>query len=82
MPNDFPNDQVEKLLSKVRVELAADGEMPQTADLLGFPSWIAEGQSVLGLQFADRAGTPKPLRQHVHDRGIDIIDALPQVSNA
>jgi hypothetical protein len=53
---------------------------PQTADLLGFPAGIARGQSVLRLQFADRAGTSEPLRQHVDDRGIDIIDAVPQVS--
>jgi hypothetical protein len=54
--------------------------MPQTAGLLGFPSGVARGQSVLGLQFADRVGTPEPLCQHVDDRGIDIIDAIPQVS--
>jgi hypothetical protein len=54
--------------------------MSQTADLLGFPSGIARGQSVLSLQFADRVGIPEPLRQHVDDRGVDIIDAVPQVS--
>jgi hypothetical protein len=35
---------------------------------------------MLCLQFADRLGTPEPLRQQVNDRGIDIIDAVPQVS--
>jgi len=35
---------------------------------------------VLGLQFAERVGTPEPLGQHVDDRGIDIIDVIPQVS--
>jgi hypothetical protein len=80
MPNDFTNDQGQELLGKVWVEFADSREMPQTAGLLGFPSGVARGQSVLGLQFADRVGTPEPLCQHVDDRGIDIIDAIPQVS--
>ena len=80
MPNDFPNDKGEELLGKVRVQLADSREMPQTADLLGFPSRLAGGQSVLGLQFADRLGAPEPLRQHVNDCGVDIVDAIPQVS--
>ena len=80
LPNDFSNDKGEELLGEVWVELAVSGEMPQTADLLVFFSWIARGQSVLGLQFADSAGTPEPLRQYVDDCGIDIIDAIPQVS--
>jgi hypothetical protein len=35
---------------------------------------------VLGLQFADRVGMPEPLRQHVDDCGIDVIDTVLQVS--
>src|ERR1700736_3808327 len=61
MANDFTNDKGEELLGKIWVELA-DSEMPQTVDLLGFSSGIARGQPVLGLQFADRLGTPEPLR--------------------
>ncbi len=80
MANDFTNDKGEELLGKIWVELADNREMPQTVDLLGFSSGIARGQPVLGLQFADRLGTPEPLRQQVNDRGIDIIDAVPQVS--
>jgi hypothetical protein len=80
MANDFTNDKGEELLGKIWVELADNREMPQTVDLLGFSCGIARGQPVLGLQFADRLGTPEPLRQQVNDRGIDIIDAVPQVS--
>jgi hypothetical protein len=80
MSNDFPNDKSQELLCKVWVELADHGKMPQTADLLGFPAGIARGQSVLGLQFSDRVGATEPLRQQVNDRGIDIIDAIPKVS--
>jgi hypothetical protein len=54
--------------------------MPQTADLLGFSSGVAIGQPMLRLQFADSVGTSEPLSQHVDDRGIDIIDAVAQVS--
>jgi hypothetical protein len=80
MSNDFTNDKGQELFGKVWVEFADRREMPQTADLLGFPARIARGQSVPGLQFADRVGTSEPLRQQVDDRGIDIIDAIPQVS--
>jgi hypothetical protein len=80
LPNDFTNDKGQELLGKVWVEFADRREMPQTADLLGFPPGIAREQSVPGLQFADRMGTSEPLRQHVDDRGIDVIDAVPQVS--
>jgi hypothetical protein len=81
LPNDFLSDKGQEFLGKVRVELADRREMPQTADLLGFSAGIARGQSVLRLQFADGAGTPKPLRQHVDDRGIDIVDAVPEAAN-
>jgi hypothetical protein len=80
LPNDFINDKAEKLLGKVWVELAGRREVPQMAHLLGFSAGVARGQPVLRLQFADRAGTTKPLRQHVNNRGIDIIDAVPQIS--
>jgi hypothetical protein len=57
MSNDFTNDKGQELLGKAWVEFADCREMPQTADLLGFPPGIARGQSVPGLQFADRVGT-------------------------
>jgi hypothetical protein len=82
LANDFPSDKGEELFCEIWVELAVSGELPQTAGLFGFSSWIARGQSVLGLQFADCAGTPEPLRQYVDDCGIDIIDAVAQVSKA
>jgi hypothetical protein len=80
MSNDFTNDKGQELLAKVWIEFADRREMPQTADLLRFPAGIARGQFVPGLKFADRVGTSEPLRQHVDDRGIDVIDAMPQVS--
>jgi hypothetical protein len=80
LANDFMNDKGQELLGKVWVEFADRREMPQAAYLLGFSAGIARGQSVLRLQFADSAGTSEPLCQHVDDRGIDIIDAVPQVS--
>jgi hypothetical protein len=42
MSNDFTNDKGQELLGKVWVEFADRREMPQTADLLGFPPGIAE----------------------------------------
>jgi hypothetical protein len=76
MSDDFMNDEGQEFLGKVWVEFADRSETPQTTYLLGFPAGIARGQSVPGLQFADRVGTSEPLRQHVDDRSIDIIDAI------
>jgi hypothetical protein len=78
LANDFMNDKGQELLGKVRIKVADRREMPQTAHLLRFSAGIARGQSVLRLQFADGAGTPEPLCQHVNNRGIDIIDTVPQ----
>jgi hypothetical protein len=80
VPNDFMNDKGQELLGKVWVKFADLREMPQTTELLGFSAGIARGQSVLSLQFADSVGTAEPLREHVDDRGIDIVDAVPQVA--
>jgi hypothetical protein len=80
LPNDFIDDKGQKLLGKVWVEFADRRETPQATHLLRFSAGIARGQPVLRLQFADSAGTTEPLRQHVDDRGIDIVDAVPQVS--
>jgi hypothetical protein len=80
LPNDFIDDKGQKLLGKVWIEFADRREMPQAAHLLRFSAGIARGQPVLRLQFADGAGTSKPLCQHVDNRGIDIVDAVPQVS--
>ena len=82
LPNDFMNDKGQELLGKVWVKVADHREMPQTAHLLRFSAGIARGQPVLRLQFADSLGTSEPLRQHMDDRSIDIIDAVPQVSKS
>src|SRR5262245_17654549 len=80
MPDDLSNDEGEELLAKVRVELADSRELTQTAYLLGLSCGIARRKSVLGLQLADCAGAPEPFRQHVDDRGVDVIDAIANVS--
>jgi hypothetical protein len=80
LANNFMNDKGQELFSKVWVKFAVRREMPQTTELIGFSAGIARGRSVLRLQFSHRAGTPKPLLQHVDDRGIDIVDAVPQVA--
>lgn len=82
LPDDFPNEEGEDLLGEVWVELAVSGEKPETADLLGFSFWIPQRQPVPRLQFSDCAGTPEPLCQYVHDSGIEIIDAIPEVAEA
>lgn len=78
--NDFMNHKGQELLGNVWVKVADRRKVPQAAHLLGFSGGIARRQPVLHLQFADSLGTSKPLRQHVDNRGIDIIDAVSQVS--
>jgi len=80
MPDDLSNDKGEELLGKVRVEPADSRELTQTAYLLGFSYGIARRQSVPGLQFSHCVSAPEPFRQHVDDRGVDVIDAIAQVS--
>jgi len=70
----------EELLGKVWIEFPDCGVMPQTCDLLCFPSGIARGQTVLGLQFAHSVGTPEPFSQQVDECSIEVIDTVPEVA--
>jgi hypothetical protein len=79
LTNDVTSDKRQELPSKAWVQVAERREMPQAAHLLRLSAGIARGWSVLRLQFADSPGTPKPLCQRMDNRGIDIIDAVPQV---
>jgi hypothetical protein len=80
LPNDFMNDKGQELLGKVWVKVADCREMPEAAHLLRFSAGIARGQSVPRFQCADGPGASEPLRQHVDNSGIDVIDAVPQIS--
>src|SRR6516162_86472 len=73
-------DKAKELLGKARIELADCSVMPQTCNLLCFPSGIGRWQIVLGLQLADCVGTPEPFSQQANDRGIDVIDVIPEVA--
>src|SRR5215831_6936473 len=73
-------DKGKELLGKVRIEFAERSLMTQTCDLLCFPSGIGRWQTLLGLQLADCVGTPEPFSQQANDRGIDVIDVIPEVA--
>ena len=73
-------DKGKELLGKVRIEFAECSVMPQMYDLLCFPSGIGRWQIVLGLQLADGVGTPEPFGQQTDDRGIDVIDTVPEIA--
>jgi hypothetical protein len=73
-------DKGKELLGKVRIEFADCSVMPQTYDLLCFPSGIGRWQIVLSLQLADCVGTPESFSQQANDRGIDIIDVVAKVA--
>jgi hypothetical protein len=82
LPNDFMNDKRQELFGKVRIKVADRREMPHAACLLRFSTGIARAQPVLRLQLADSPGTSEPLRQHVDNRGVDIVDAVSEVSKS
>src|SRR5215472_1604029 len=73
-------DKGKELLGKVRIEFAECSVIPQMCDLLCFPSGVGRWQTVLGLQLADCVGTPEPFSQQANDRGIDVIDIVPEVA--
>src|SRR6516165_3701856 len=76
MADGLTNNKSKELLDKVRVKLADSRESTQTTYLLGFSSGIARRQSVLSLQFANYASAREPFRQHVNDRGVNVVDAI------
>src|SRR6516165_11097737 len=73
-------DKGQELLGKVRIEFVDCSVVPQTCDLLCFPSGIGGWQIVLGLQLTDCVGTPEPFSQQTNDRSIDNIDTVPEVA--
>src|SRR6516164_7736056 len=73
-------DKGKELLGKVRIEFADCSVMPEMCDLLCFPTGIGRWQTVLGLQLADCIGTPEPFSQQANDRGIDVINVIPEVA--
>jgi len=77
--DDFLDDKVEELLGKRRIQIRFDRELAQPGDLPGFALGVRRRKVVLGLQGADAFGAFEPFGQHVHQCGVKVVDARPDL---
>ena len=78
MADNFLDDEIEKFLRKVRIEMGIVGETAQPRDLLRLACRIGRGQTMRRLVLTHRLGAFEPLGQEMNERRIDIVDAFAQ----
>src|ERR1700761_9581639 len=78
MPDHFLDDEAQKLLRKIRIQLGSLRQRPEAGDLYLFARRIGGGEAMLGLIFAHRLGAFEALGQQVHQSRINIVDAVSQ----
>ena len=78
MPDHFLDDKAQELLREIRVELGGLGQGAKACNLYLFTSRIGRRHAVLGFIFPHCLGAFEPFRQQVHQRCIDIVDAVSQ----
>ncbi len=76
VPDYLVDDEAQKFLAEFRVQIGILGQLPEPRNLFLFPCRICGGQGDAGLVFANRLRDPKPFRQYVHQRRVDIVDAF------
>src|SRR5450830_1015513 len=76
--DDLFDDEGQELLGEHRVEVRLVGEATQPRDLLRLSPQVRRRQPSYGLEHADLLRCLEPLRQQVHERGVDVVDAAPQ----
>src|SRR5690606_6288546 len=76
MPDDFRDDEVQELLGEIRIQMSIPRQMAKPFDLVFLACRVGRRQIVFGLQEADFLGAAETLGQHMHERGIDIVDRL------
>ena len=74
--DDLVDHEADELLAELRVEIGVHGERAQAFDLARLAARVARWQARLGLVLAHRLGDAEALRQHVDQRGVDVVDAL------
>ncbi len=75
VPDHLVDDEPQELLAKVRIELSIRRQRAQPGDLAVFARRVGSGQGMFRLVGADRLGDAEAFRQHVDQRGVDIVDA-------
>ena len=71
----FIDNEAQELFAKLRIEIGLFRQGPQPGDLTFLAIRIGGRQRDLRLILTDRLRDPKPLGQHVDQRGVDIVDA-------
>jgi len=76
--DDFLDDEGQELFREIRIELGFLCECAQACDLLGLARGIGRWQPLLCLEAADRLRALEALGQKMHQRRVDIVDAVAQ----
>lgn len=74
VPDDFFDDEVQKLFSEFRIQVSVAAELVQAPDLRLLALRVARGQLVGGFEPTNLLGALEPLGQQVHQRGVNIVN--------
>ena len=74
--NDFSDDEVQKLLGEIGVQISPVCQIFQPRNLLGFAGWVRRRQVVFGLQLANRLCVLEPFAQRVDKYRVKAINAF------
>ena len=77
--NDFVDDEVEKLLGKVGVQMGVFGQLAQACDLLCLTRRVSGGEFVERFKRTNGFGTAEALGQHGNKSCINIVYAAAEV---
>lgn len=79
MTNHFANNEAEKLLSKLGIELCTAGQRSKSVYLILFSTRVRCWQSVFRLKNAHALCTSKSLGEHMDYSRVNIVDARTQL---
>lgn len=76
MLNDFLNDEIQKLLGKIRVEIGPVCQILETRDLTFLTRGVGWGQVMMRLEKAHRLSVFEPLCKGKDQNGIKPVDTV------
>ena len=76
MADDFIDDEAQKFLGKIGVELRFRSQSAQARNLVGFARRVSRRQFEFGFQSPDRLRHLEPFGEHRDQRRVYIVDAL------
>ena len=72
--NNLSDDEVEKLLGKLRVEVGPVRQIFEPFDLCGFARGIGRGKVVFGFEFPHSLSVFEPLAQSIDEDRVKTVD--------